>query len=136
MICYKYDDEGYFEGEEECLLDPLETELKKVPVWLLPAGATFNKPLEEKEGYRVKWSGNIWEYEAIPEPEPMPEPEPIDPNKEISAQRQYRFQTEADPIKYDYDEALARGQSNAEELKQKWLAKKDEIRADLPYVEV
>ena len=34
----------------------------------------------------------------------------------------------------DYDEALARGQDNAEELKLTWLASKDSIRADLPYI--
>ncbi len=53
--------------------------------------------------------------------------------EEIRQQRQERFMTEADPIRYDYDEALARGEETAELLKQEWLAKKDEIRADLPY---
>lgn len=42
---------------------------------------------------------------------------------------------EADQLKYDYEEAVARGEKNTEELKQIWLAKKDEIRADLPYIE-
>ena len=54
-------------------------------------------------------------------------------NEQIRQQRQSRYVSEADPIRYDYDEALARGEETAEELKQEWLAKKDEIRADLPY---
>lgn len=41
---------------------------------------------------------------------------------------------EADPLKYDYEEALAKGNKNAEALKKLWLAKKDEIRKKLPYL--
>lgn len=52
---------------------------------------------------------------------------------EIRQMRELRFEKEADPIRYAYDEALARGEETAETLKQEWLAKKDEIRADLPY---
>ena len=63
-------------------------------------------------------------------------PEKPEPTKEeIRQMRADRFLAEADPIRYDYDEALARGESTAQTLKQKWLAKKDEIRADLPYPE-
>ena len=51
------------------------------------------------------------------------------------ALREQRFEAEADPIRYAYDEALARGEDSAEQLKAEWLAKKDEIRADLPYPE-
>lgn len=61
-------------------------------------------------------------------------PEKPEPTKEdIRKMRAARFSKEADPIRYDYDEALARGDETAEELKQAWLAKKDEIREDLPY---
>lgn len=55
-------------------------------------------------------------------------------NEEIRQQRQARMFSEADQLKYDYEEAVARGEMNAEELKKVWLAKKDEIRADLPYL--
>lgn len=55
--------------------------------------------------------------------------------EEIRIMRQERYVVEADPIRYDYDEALARGEETSEALKQEWLAKKDEIRADLPYPE-
>lgn len=53
--------------------------------------------------------------------------------EEIRGQRQIRMMNEADILKYDYEEAVARGDSNAEELKALWLAKKDQIRAELPY---
>ena len=60
---------------------------------------------------------------------------PIDArNEEIRKQRQARYETESDPIRLDYDEALARGEDNAETLKQEWLASKDKIREELPYI--
>lgn len=65
------------------------------------------------------------------------EPEkPLDLVKEeIRVKRQARMSSEADELKHDYDEAVARGGENVEELKELWLAKKDQIRAELPYPE-
>lgn len=57
-------------------------------------------------------------------------------NEEIRQAREQAYEIEADKLKLDYDEALARGAENAEELKIAWLAKKDEIRARLPYLEL
>lgn len=62
-------------------------------------------------------------------------PEHIPTKEDIRAMRQVRYTNEADPIRYEYDEALARGEETAEEKKQAWLDKKDEIRAELPYPE-
>jgi len=60
---------------------------------------------------------------------------PIDiKNEQIRQLRQSRYVTESDPLRLDYDEALARGQDNAEELKEEWLASKDKIREELPYI--
>lgn len=60
---------------------------------------------------------------------------PIDyQNEQIRAERQARYEKESDPIRLDYDEALARGEESAETLKQEWLASKDKIREELPYV--
>lgn len=56
-------------------------------------------------------------------------------NERIRAERQARYEAESDPIRLDYDEALAKGQATAETLKQEWLASKDKIREELPYVE-
>lgn len=57
-------------------------------------------------------------------------------NEEIRQTREAAYKAEADKIKQDYDEALARGTDNAEALKTAWLAKKDEVRANYPYVTV
>lgn len=56
-------------------------------------------------------------------------------NEQIRQERQMRYESESDPIRLDYDEALARGEETAEQLKQDWLASKDKIREELPYVE-
>ena len=63
-----------------------------------------------------------------------PQPSVEEQNDEIRQQRQLRYELESDPLRMDYDEALARGQENAEELKQEWLASKDKIREELPYI--
>ncbi len=55
-------------------------------------------------------------------------------NEDIKRQRSALMIEEADPLKYDYEEALAKGNKNAEALKKLWLAKKDEIRKKLPYL--
>lgn len=55
-------------------------------------------------------------------------------NEQIRQQREARYEVESDPLRLEYDEALAREQDNAEELKQQWLASKDKIREELPYI--
>jgi hypothetical protein len=61
---------------------------------------------------------------------------PVDyKNERIRQQRQARYVSESDPLRLDYDEALARGEDDAEEKKQAWLSSKDKIREELPYVE-
>ena len=55
-------------------------------------------------------------------------------NEQIRQQRQARYEAESDPLRMDYDEALARGEDTAEALKEQWLASKDRIREELPYV--
>lgn len=61
---------------------------------------------------------------------------PVDyKNEQIRLQRQARYIEEADPLRLDWDEAFARNEPNADEKKEIWLAKKDEIRQDLPYIE-
>ena len=56
-------------------------------------------------------------------------------NEQIRQQRQARYVSESDPLRLDYDEALARGEDTAEKLKEDWLASKDRIREELPYIE-
>ena len=63
-----------------------------------------------------------------------PQPSIEEQNEQIRQQRQARYVVESDPLRLDYDEALARGEETAEKLKQKWLASKDKIREELPYI--
>lgn len=69
--------------------------------------------------------------ESVANPEPTIEQQ----NEQIRQQRQARYVAESDPIRLNYDEALARGEETAEQLKQDWLASKDKIREELPYIE-
>jgi len=80
--------------------------------------------MEVEQAYNEQW------YVAGYAPQ-----KPAPTHDEIKAERQARYTAEADPLRYDYDEALARGEPTAEEKKQAWLDKKDEIRAELPYIE-
>lgn len=63
-----------------------------------------------------------------------PQPTIDEQNEKIRQQRQERYEVESDPLRLDYDEALARNESSAEQLKQNWLASKDKIREELPYI--
>ena len=63
-----------FEIEIEAQIDPLESVKQKKEIYLLPANSTYEKPLDEKDGFKVKWQGSSWIYEKIPEPEPEQEP--------------------------------------------------------------
>lgn len=56
-------------------------------------------------------------------------------NEAIRRVRETSYAQISDRIKLDYDEAVARGSENAEQLKQEWLASKDKIRAENPYIE-
>ena len=56
--------------------------------------------------------------------------------EEQRQKRQQAFAEEADPLKYDYEEACARygiDSDEAQDAKVIWLQKKDEIRERYPY---
>lgn len=75
MLAYQYnEDSKEFLNEVNCQKDPLESEIAGKDIWLLPANSTWDKPLEAKDGFKVKFIDGKWQYEAIPEPEPEPEP--------------------------------------------------------------
>ena len=67
---YAYDDKNYF--EKSLTLD--SSDLSPSGSWNIPARCTEIEPLEEKEGYKIKWNGESWEYEQEEQPEPEPEP--------------------------------------------------------------
>lgn len=83
MKAYKYDSDFYYAGQQDCQIDPLESKKQGHPVYLLPANCTWKEPLNEKEGYKIKWNGEAWEYEEIPVP-PDPEPPTLE---EVKAQK-------------------------------------------------
>lgn len=62
------------------------------------------------------------------------EPTIEEKNEQIRQQRRARYIVESDPLRLDYDEALARGEDTAETLKQEWLDSKTKIRNELPYI--
>lgn len=65
-----------------------------------------------------------------------PEPTIEEQNEAIRATRESLYVQTSDKLKADYDEAVARGADNVEELKQLWLASKDKIRNENPYIDI
>ena len=59
--------------------DPLESELQKKDIWLLPAECTLIEPPEAKEGFLIVWSGEAWEYKEREKPK---EEEPYIPTED------------------------------------------------------
>lgn len=62
MKIYNYDQNGYLLGISilnNSDKDPFDDS------WLIPGHATDKEPLEEKEGFKVKFVNNNWEYEKI-----------------------------------------------------------------------
>ena len=109
MYAYKYDENKYYAGQQDCQIAPLESEKQGHPVYLLPADCTWAEPLNEKEGYKIKWNGEAWEYEEIPVP-PEPEPPTLDDVKaqKINELKAVRDAKEMEPVlyaarKFDFD---------------------------------
>lgn len=69
MKVYLYDEETKeYKGEEEALLDPLETELQGKNIYLLPANASFDKPeVKKKDGYVVGFDVEKKKWTLIPD---------------------------------------------------------------------
>ena len=62
MNIYKYDEQTKeFIGVEPAMLDPLESELQKKKIYLLPANATFTAPQEAEKGTVNVWDGEEWQ---------------------------------------------------------------------------
>ena len=110
MFAYRYDENNYYAGQQDCQLDPIATKREGNEVWLLPANCTWEEPLEDKEGFRIKWNGFVWEYEEIPVP-PEPEPPTLEEVKaqKIAELKSIRDTKEVEPIRtdkglFDYDD--------------------------------
>ena len=109
MYAHKYNEDKYYAGQQECQIDPLESKKQGHPVYLLPADCTWAEPLNEEEGYKIKWNGEAWEYEEIPVP-PEPEPPTLEEVKEqkINELKSIRDFKEMEPVlyaehKFDFD---------------------------------
>lgn len=113
---YRYDDKNYF--EHKIVLD--DTDRSPVSgAWQIPAYCVEIEPPAEKEGFKIKWNGENWEYEE----EEQKEPELPKPTFEELKQRKLqelkweRDRKEVEPIEYnghtyDYDDK-ARDRINA-----------------------
>ena len=65
MIFYTYDEKTKeYTGTQNGFIDPLETKKRGKNVYLLPANATYQKPLETKENQAVIFNGSEWEIIA------------------------------------------------------------------------
>lgn len=114
MKAFHYDDKGYYTGTVDRQRDPLESELAGHDVWLMPANATDVEPLEEKEGFKVKFDteAKIWSYEEI---EKEDEPAPYEPTEED------RLNMRLGQLKYEFSQLdyigvkIATGRATIEE---------------------
>ena len=78
-LCYRYNENKEYIGSEEMHKDPLESELQKKDIWLLPADCTLIEPPEAKEGFDIAWNGEAWEYKELEKPK---EEEPYIPTED------------------------------------------------------
>ncbi len=114
---YRYDDKNYF--EHKIVLDDTD----RSPVsgnWQIPAYCTEVEPPSTKEGFKIKWNGEGWEYEEdTKDKEPELEKPTFEELKQQKIQelKWERDRKEVEPIAYnghvyDYDDK-ARDRINA-----------------------
>lgn len=87
------------------------------------------KFVSENKGATIKDLGD-GQYQIVEFPKPTVEEQ----NEAIRQIRENLYIQTSDKLKADYDEAVARGSENIEELKNAWLASKDKIREENPYI--
>ena len=87
------------------------------------------KFVSENQGTTIQDIGN-GQYKIVKLPKPTVEEQ----NEAIRATRESLYVQTSDKLKADYDEAVARGADNVEELKKAWLDSKDKIREENPYI--
>lgn len=98
---------------------------------------TQNKKIADAQGWTITidesqtekaYDGSLWEKGFAPTQSIEEQ------NEAIRATREQLYTQTSDKLKADYDEAVARGADNVEELKKAWLDSKDLIRKENPYV--
>lgn len=97
-IFYLYNKETKIYTEtRHAQIDPVETEKAGHTVYCgKPQYATYEQPLEPKEGFDVIWNGSAWEYREIPKPQPAPEPTP----EEIKKRKILELKAQLDSTDY------------------------------------
>ena len=135
---YVYNENGYYEREGVAQIDPLESDLQGKNIYIMPANSTDKEPLDPKEGFRVKWDGEKWIYEAEPQaPEPIIHLPPT--NEEQRQARANAYAVEVDPITAHIqrlkDETPVPEGEIAELIAER-DAKVQEIKEKFPYSEV
>ena len=68
MIRYMYDFNGLFLYPYECQIDPLESEIKGEPVYMIPANSTDLEPPEIQDGETLRFVDGAWTIKKPPEP--------------------------------------------------------------------
>lgn len=100
MLAYRYKDDGIYEGEATCQIDPLESELKGEEVFLLPGNCTWTMPPEEKEGFDRKFDKESGEWEYVEKKKDL-EPEPYVPTeKDLLNQDLWKYKGELQATDY------------------------------------
>ncbi len=130
-VAYHYDDKGYYIGEMERQIDPLESKLAGKDIYLIPGDSTLTKPLKEKEGFKIKWNKETseWEYEEVEKEKEIEEYVPTEAEKiqsEIAEKKCLLSQSDYKAIKF------AEGWISEEEyapIKAERQAIRDEINA-------
>lgn len=69
-----------YKGESNAQVDPIGSKRAGHTVYFgLPQNGTYEKPLDEKDGFDVVWNGSAWEYQ---EKKKDDEPKPYEPTEE------------------------------------------------------
>lgn len=62
-----------YESKQESQVDPLESKAAGKTIYCgLPLFATYEEPLEPKEGFDVIWQNDSWVYQEVVNPENIP----------------------------------------------------------------
>lgn len=138
MKVYLYDEiTKEFIMEEDAHIDPLETKKKGENVYLLPANATFKEPMQAKEGFKIVFNGNVWEYQEIKiEVEETPEEKELT-NEDISQMRQSAYMRRTDPLSLRKLRKQALNEWTSEDEKEyvaQIKAISEQIASEFPYI--
>jgi hypothetical protein len=112
-IAYSYNENQEFCGECQAWQSPLEKD-----VFLLPANATFIKPLPHKKNNKIIFNGESWIYKELPKPEPKPEPEK--PELTYEQKRLAEYGDVAKQIEYITENGLVAWKKKVEAIKAKY----------------